>query len=861
MSTANLRLPIAILIVLLAATAPVAQGVKVDCYGDPLPAGAVARLGTVRWRNGDGTTLLAFLPDGKTLLSAGWDATVRHWDVATGKETRRFRLSGQRADEARGPILVSADGKTLAFSDRTATYVWDVATGKELRKISVVGGHPIAIALTGDGKTVAVHDSDGTIRVHEVATGKETGRFANKIDKDNPLVTARLAISQDGKKLAAISWRGDEGAQITLWDTGTGEEWKPFIIPELLQQYTPIHFSPDGQWLAWNGRSGSMLAEVANVKEARHLKFGVGKHARVFDDFLFTPDSKTLITWEQFCRHFHLWDVATGKHLRDFRGPQPESHGLPTENLHLAAMSPDGKLLAVGGHTSVISIFDMAKGAEIAGLSASRHTIVHVSFARDGKELFAMDERPSFRAWDAASGKALRSIATPRDLAPTVLSADGQLLASIGHLGSLRLQESATGQQLPGIATKMRRVAFVAMSPDNRLIAVAGTTGKKGQVAVYEVGGKERHRFTLPVAIRDPEREDPDSLGALQFAPDGRVLAALLNGEKVHLWNLTTHRDLPTIEVPKHHSAPVLAFSSDGKSLAVVGDDNVPRLYETATGRLRRGDGPYKAPPESAMAKLMDRSILGFAIGTVALSPDGRLLAHAQPGWKDGTIGVRDVASWEELGQVMGHQGDITALSFSSDGKTLASGSRDTTVLLWDMTRYPAGAKGQAANVDAPARWGDLLSDDAAKAFDAVCALVAAPDKALPFLKDRVRPAAQSDAAAIQHLIANLDDEQFSVRTKASDELARFGETAVPFLRKALEATPSPEARRRLEALLAQEPGRVPTGETLRSLRAIEVLEMIGTPEAKSLLQTLAQGAAEAPLTTAAQAALERLRR
>jgi WD40 repeat protein len=80
----------------------------VDCYGDPLPVGAVVRLGTVRWRHGDGTAFVSFPPGGKEVLSVGHDGTVRQWDVATGKETRRFTLPAfarqPAARPTRGPL-------------------------------------------------------------------------------------------------------------------------------------------------------------------------------------------------------------------------------------------------------------------------------------------------------------------------------------------------------------------------------------------------------------------------------------------------------------------------------------------------------------------------------------------------------------------------------------------------------------------------------------------------------------------------------------------------------------------------------------------------------------------------------------
>jgi hypothetical protein len=203
----------------------------------------------------------------------------------------------------------------------------------------------------------------------------------------------------------------------------------------------------------------------------------------------------------------------------------------------------------------------------------------------------------------------------------------------------------------------------------------------------------------------------------------------------------------------------------------------------------------------------------------------------------------------------------VTTLAFSPDGKALASGSRDTTVLLWDVSSLAAKAKPEFVAVDSAARWHDLLSQDAAKAFDAMCALVGSPDKAVSYLKEHARPAVTADAATVKQLLADLDSEQFDVRKMANDELTRLGEAVVPLVRKALEADVSPEARKRLEALLAKEPRRVPTGETLRSLRAIEVLEMIGTVEAKTVLQLLAKGTPEASVTRAAKAALERLAR
>src|SRR5262249_20094381 len=134
------------------------------------------------------------------------------------------------------------------------------------------------------------------------------------------------------------------------------------------------------------------------------------------------------------------------------------------------------------------------------------------------------------------------------------------------------------------------------------------------------------------------------------------------------------------------------------------------------------------------------------------------------------------------------------------------------------------------------------------------------PKQATELLRERIQPVARLDTKHTAKLITDLDSEQFAVRDAATKELARLGEQVHPSLRRALEGQPSQELRKRLEALLAA-PGAVPRGDQLRTLRAIQVLESLATPEARQLLQKLAGGAPKARLTREAKAALERLKR
>jgi hypothetical protein len=242
----------------------------------------------------------------------------------------------------------------------------------------------------------------------------------------------------------------------------------------------------------------------------------------------------------------------------------------------------------------------------------------------------------------------------------------------------------------------------------------------------------------------------------------------------------------------------------------------------------------------------------------VALAPRGNLLAHAGA---DQAVHVWHIETGQKVATLQGHTGAIHTVLFAADGNTLASTSSDTTALLWDMTAAQA--------VSAPARmltgeelatrWSLLKSDNASEAFTALCELTAAPAETVALLKDQLKAAPPLDMKLVDKLIADLDDASYKVRQKASGELVKLGERVVPVIEKTLTGNLPLEPRKRLEDMRDRLGQSVLQGETLRIYRAIEMLEHIGTPPAREVLQVLANGAPGALATTTASAALARL--
>jgi dipeptidyl aminopeptidase/acylaminoacyl peptidase len=309
---------------------------------------------------------------------------------------------------------------------------------------------------------------------------------------------------------------------------------------------------------------------------------------------------------------------------------------------------------------------------------------------------------------------------------------------------------------------------------------------------------------------------------------------------------------------PQQSTVRILSFSPDGRTLATAHwrDRSVSKapdaanviLWETATGQER--------------CRL---NTTGPLVTCVTFSPDGSLIATAANHYRqtrpDERICLWDAAMGQEVGRLVGHRGTVAALAFSPDGKVLASGSYDETILFWDpwsMIARPKPATDKLAVDRLNNLWSDLKHDDAARAYQAIHILSTHPAESVPFLRKSLFPGPAPDPLVVARLIADLDNEEFAVREKASTELARLGLPAGSALQRALEGKPSAESRRRLKELVRRLEEQMSGLEKARLIRTVEALERIATPDARKLLRNLQAGGAWSAAEDA-KLALERL--
>jgi hypothetical protein len=246
-------------------------------------------------------------------------------------------------------------------------------------------------------------------------------------------------------------------------------------------------------------------------------------------------------------------------------------------------------------------------------------------------------------------------------------------------------------------------------------------------------------------------------------------------------------------------------------------------------------------------------------VDMITWSTDSRIFATER---KDRTIQFWDARTGVELLRYAGYAAPVHCLVFSPDGRKLATGHSDSAILIWDASRalQPRHAQESPTRSELEDLWTALGAADAHAAHSAILAMLNQADKAAEFLRGRLSPERPFPAERMRKLIGDLDSTRFQDREDSARQLADLEEQAEPALRMALKTNPSPEQRRRIEALLAL-PIVARSLEKLRRLRALEVLEHVASSQARAVLEELTKGAPEARVTQEAKASLERLQR
>jgi Tol biopolymer transport system component len=460
--------------------------------------------------------------------------------------------------------------------------------------------------------------------------------------------------------------------------------------------------------------------------------------------------------------------------------------------------------------------------------------VIGATFSPDGKWLASAGWDNKVRLWDPQTMK--ETLWLDGHTTATFISAfspDGKTLATGGNGHVIFLWDLATGKQRKTLKGHTAGTTHLAFSPDGKSLA----SGSYDQTCrVWDVAtGKSR--------IVGP-RTGAGTAYAVAISPDGQLLAIGRAEGSITLYRLRDGEEVRKME-KSWGNVWNLQFSPDGRLLASGEQSGSPgALWEVATGKLR-----LALPSKSQL--------------TTTFSPDGALLAT---GGANGNVELWDAGTGELIALVGKHDSKmVPSVVFSPDGSRLASASHDGTLRLWKVPpRKPPAEVAEPRPEELRAFWDDLAGSNGVKAHRAIHAFHRFPEPTLRLMRENLRPAPPGpkvDPARVAGWIEQLDADEFRTREDAHRELARLGKRIRAALEAALAKTASLEARRRLKELLATIRPGILSGPEIQRLRAVEVLEHLGSAGAREFLARLAEGSEGALLTREAQQALARLAR
>jgi WD40 repeat protein len=877
---------IVLLVCLLASATPTSRAAekgapaRTDPASDPLPASAVARLGTLRWAHGTEVEYSAYLPDGRQALTVDAGGRFRIWEKETGRLLRQFGNGDCKQlywyvydvnekervidvagnPSARHVVAVSADGGTVAISHGNGNLsLWDIATGKKLRTFKA--NVATTLAFTPDSKSLFSRGLDQVVRQYDVQTGNPIRNFGESRSGEKPIHCnddGGLMVSPDGKTMFSIrlEQREWEAAQVSVrsWEVATGKELPALKGTKAKEGFISVAFSPQARLVAWSNNNGVIhVWDLAASRAVHHLTGAKPDNSGYYAAMAFSPDGKTLVA-RPSSELIELWDMLEGRKLRQFQIPKDRPRDFYTGNV---AFAPDGSQIIAPGRAGTVRQFETASRKEVEPpVSVHRGRVMTLALSSEGRTAVTWSEDQVLHLWNIEKGTELKQVRLPNHIDRASLSVDGKVLALAGYGEKLRIQiwDAANLKVLRDwevsdpsddrLHCHPRRVGDLALSATGKRLAVRADDGSAKLWEVATDPGKPVKEYPLR---RETGGHRFSTEQTVAFSPDGTLLAELEFEEEdqlsVRLWEVATGKMVRTFDIPQPHIRSA-AVSPDGRTIAVIDADRSISLWEVASGKRRACLGRERAsasPPDP--------------MECIAFAPDGYLLAAGDAA---GRVRLFDVTAARELDSLTGHIGPVVSLAFGIDSKRLTSGSADTTALIWELPLQPGAVKPERdlEQKQLEALWQDLTSDDAARAYQAIRVFRQFPKQVVPFVQTRVRPV-EVDREQMTRLIGNLDDKEFATRQKAQKELESLGELAEDEIQKALDARPSVEVRRRLEALRSGL--RICTSPPLDQLRALEALERIGTAEALQVVQTIARGTRSARLTRDAQATLERM--
>lgn len=655
-----------------------------DVHGDPLPAGALARLGTVRLRQDVHRTGLAFTRDGQQLVSS-WLGHLRLWDRQSGRLVRTIELP----DFNLRKFVISRDGQRIAAlgsiydesipQSFSALRVYDTASGEQLAEMrwNHRGGERGGLALIDQGRTVIVGGEDGVLRFWDVATSQEllSYKIAQRRIED-------LDVSADGTTIAVVG--GDP--QIAVWDWQAGGQPRQIAIGT--RGATAIRFLSDARIVAVSsdGREGARLLDIESGRQVRPLLGTVnGDYIRQVE---VAADGGAIALPSYFENAVVVVSPDTGNILQRLK--------MAPHRPSCVAISADSQWVAAAGSNTALFVWNLVTGERLhADLHGHEDEVSGgIGFSNDGTEVVTASQDGTVRVWNAATGRERLKLQHDEAVGGMAISPDGSLIASNSSDDTVRVWDAADGRERFRLAGHERlglNFRLVQFTPDSlRLSAWGGDM----YLRLWDMAnGKALAEHDLQASgLRGFRPDETGNFGddaaptvnTAAFSPDCRLFAAEFQ-QQVHVLDVLSGREHHKFALPPGGLSAVV-FTPDSQQLITL-QVGLPVQIKLANGMVRHTREritTLRAWQIAAAKPRLEITIPGSGFNRLAVSRDGRLVAIGIGGPPVEVL-IWDLQTGNERLRLEVNDGAARTLAFSPDGQRLAAGLSSGSALVWDI--------------------------------------------------------------------------------------------------------------------------------------------------------------------------------
>jgi len=490
---------------------------------------------------------------------------------------------------------------------------------------------------------LAAADKEGTVKIWELANQKPLASFGERGE-----VFHAVSLSPDGRYLAASGKKN-----VKIWNTYAKKILAEYHIEDGdNREIAFIHFSPNGQYLAIGYPGSTDLWEVALGKVISALP-GIPSAPACL---AFSPDTKFLaITGPG-----NTIDILDIPAFTTNRSLNPE-----TEKISALCFGPDGKTLALGGETDILT-YDTGTGQRVRTAKAHKGPIRAISFSPNQKYLASASQDGTIKIWELPAFKEI-SLLKPTDGAVIWVgfSPDSRFLVSTSQDKIIRVWAMAREKEIISPADSQGFMKDPQFDPQGHYLAATDDQ----TITTWRLPGAQ-----VGLALKIPD----NPFTGFCLSPDGKILATAAQNQ-VKLRDNESGKEIITLKEDLK-GVHTLGFNPSGKYLAGSGE-NASKIWEIQSGR-----------------EIISFRLRSARPGPLCFSPNGKYLAT---GDSSGTITIRDLTTLTVTSSLRGHDGPITAIHFSPDGEHLASSAaRDMDIRVWNLKdRHALTLEGHTAEV------------------------------------------------------------------------------------------------------------------------------------------------------------------